>query len=231
MNAHERLNQAVRAANEGRYDEALQEYIWFHNHALEDEPSLSGVRLSFALGYWLELGEKYPPALVALRSIRDEKTNSLVSASEDLELFIDVSSINEALSEEKYTYDLFLAVNQLSPEFANLCSRIALPAIVNCRDYALARSFLPKPSMAVARLASQMNEDIEWSLKAVTIEHSAVTIRAIVHNYAEDIQMLTDIIRETDGHNAAEELKGYAIESVTNDDARKAIDAMLGVPH
>ena len=37
-----------------------------------------GVRLSFALSYWEQLGEVYPPALTALKKTRDDKTALLL---------------------------------------------------------------------------------------------------------------------------------------------------------
>jgi hypothetical protein len=36
--------------------------IWFYHHVLECDDALVGVRLSFVLGEWVELGGKYPPA-------------------------------------------------------------------------------------------------------------------------------------------------------------------------
>lgn len=40
MTAQERLHVAHLAAIEGKHEEALTEYIWFHDHALEEQPSL-----------------------------------------------------------------------------------------------------------------------------------------------------------------------------------------------
>jgi len=45
---------------QGKYAEALERMIWFHNHALEHELGMYGVRLSFALSEWKELGDVYP---------------------------------------------------------------------------------------------------------------------------------------------------------------------------
>lgn len=36
------------------------EFVWFHEHALEVDRAYRGVRLSFALAFWLELAEQYP---------------------------------------------------------------------------------------------------------------------------------------------------------------------------
>ena len=47
MSAKERYKNVQAAVREGRYEEALREQIWFHDHALEEQRSLYGVRLSY----------------------------------------------------------------------------------------------------------------------------------------------------------------------------------------
>jgi len=60
------LSDTQQMVREGRYQEALERFVWFHDHALEHEPSaMYGVRLSFALSYWKSLGDVYPPAMTA----------------------------------------------------------------------------------------------------------------------------------------------------------------------
>src|SRR4051812_29867743 len=65
MNASERLHSGRTATHEGRFEEALSQFIWFHEHSLEEDRAYLGVRLSFALSYWMELAERYPPARAA----------------------------------------------------------------------------------------------------------------------------------------------------------------------
>jgi len=40
----------------GQFEKALQDHIWFHENALKHKPALYGVRLSFALQEWVNLG-------------------------------------------------------------------------------------------------------------------------------------------------------------------------------
>ena len=35
----------------GNYKEASERFAWFHNHSLEHEPAMAGVRLSFGIPY------------------------------------------------------------------------------------------------------------------------------------------------------------------------------------
>lgn len=48
MNAHDRLNAGRTAIHEGRFEEALSQFIWFHEHALDEDRLYRGIRLSFA---------------------------------------------------------------------------------------------------------------------------------------------------------------------------------------
>ena len=68
--ARQVLRDAREEARRGAHAEALEKYLWFYHHALEHSPALSGVRLSYAISEWVELGNAYPPALEALESAK-----------------------------------------------------------------------------------------------------------------------------------------------------------------
>ena len=70
--ASEALRQARAFADSGDFDKALEKHEWYHEHAVELDPSQRGVRLSFALNSWIQLGAKYPPALASLKTICDD---------------------------------------------------------------------------------------------------------------------------------------------------------------
>ena len=94
------LNEAQRDAASGRYKVALAKHVWFHQNALKHDPALYGVWLSFALGYWTDLGKNYKPALKKLRSIRDQAAESVGQDKQSPESFHDFASINEALARQ-----------------------------------------------------------------------------------------------------------------------------------
>ncbi|MGJ8650475.1 MAG: hypothetical protein ACSHX4_08955 [Opitutaceae bacterium] len=110
------LQETVEITKEGDYEKALERHVWFHEHALEHQPSMTGVRLSFALSYWVELGQQYPPALEKLKEIRDQKEKRILDGEGSFGLFHDVSGINRALKEDKRTLDLFKKVESNNPE-------------------------------------------------------------------------------------------------------------------
>jgi hypothetical protein len=94
MDPSERLNSARKAARDGRYEDALNEYVWFHDYALEFNPDYCGVRLSFALTYWAELAMVYPKARSVLREIRDRNAEAILTGVPNQQLFQDIVRIN-----------------------------------------------------------------------------------------------------------------------------------------
>src|SRR4051794_21274037 len=118
MNASERLNSGRAATHEGRFEEALAQFIWFHEHSLDEDRAYRGVRLSFALAYWLELAEKYPPALAAYRNQLDDKSSRLTRGDLDRALFNDIESMNERIGEDEKTARIFSYLDEKHPQFA-----------------------------------------------------------------------------------------------------------------
>src|SRR5688572_26854027 len=84
--AEDGLERARRFAERGKYEEALREHIDFHDNILKTHPAMYGVRLSFALSAWIDLGQEYPKALTALKDIRDQKTDRLVKGEMNREI-------------------------------------------------------------------------------------------------------------------------------------------------
>jgi hypothetical protein len=219
-----RLHQARWAAIDGRHEEALREYIWFHNHALRHEPSLYGVRLSFALSYWMELAKAYPKARRELERIRAGKIAALRNGKGGRDLFHDVTAINRQLTRPRDTYRLFRKLQATRPRLASRCATIALPAIVLSRDFELARHYLPWPARRVARLAERLNGDIAG------LKHRnsrAPARQAYIHNYCEDVRMLIAVLRGVGERSLAAEIRTSALDLVHSRSVRQAVRAAL----
>ena len=128
--------------NMEEYEEALERTIWFHNHALEHDSSMYGVRLSFALMYWKDFGDKYPPALVALKDIRDKNTGKLLAGEGSPELLNDVEAINRTLSEKDKTIDLFHRLDKEKPELAKRSWHYIKDTIIKSGNYELVKKYI-----------------------------------------------------------------------------------------
>jgi serine/threonine protein kinase len=115
------LGDAKDLMNKGDYEAALQRQIWYFNHALEYDQGQTGVRLSFALSQWVELGRRYPRAKQALLEIRDRDTQQLAAGQGYANLFTDMQAINRELQDEDATYALFKIIREKDPQLAGQC--------------------------------------------------------------------------------------------------------------
>jgi len=100
------FEEARAAVNVGNNETALRKYVCVHIHAFGTP--FNGVRGSFALSDWRELGAKYSPALAALKLFRDEAEKSVrATMPYSRDAFYDFLSINQRLDEVDRTVNLF----------------------------------------------------------------------------------------------------------------------------
>jgi serine/threonine protein kinase/uncharacterized RDD family membrane protein YckC len=139
------LNEARTLAQQGKYEEALQKHLWFHENALKHMPALVGVRLSYALADWIKLGEKYPKAKGALVAIRDQNVKTISEGNGSFQLFHDVVAINSCLNEEPKTVELFKTLHEKQPDLAKACYHVSEKELAARREYQICISYIPDP--------------------------------------------------------------------------------------
>ena len=136
------IQQLVR---ERRYQEALDRFVWFDDHALEYDQGIGGVRLSFALSYWKALGEVYQPAKQAMLDTRDRKTRQLREGKGNAALFQDVAALNHTLGDDDATVPLFREIDKADAALAAQCWYFARDLLFSQKQYDLAKKFIPSP--------------------------------------------------------------------------------------
>lgn len=139
------LTEARELARAGRYEEALQRQIWFRANVLRLDPAMSGVRQSFALSDWADLGRKYPPAQQALVDARDRAVAACRAKGGTSNDFSDVKSINGYLDEDEQTVALFRELDAQKPKLARSCIHYAKSKLAEAGEYALCAKYIPDP--------------------------------------------------------------------------------------
>ncbi len=155
----EYLSETRDLVRQGKHEEALERFIWFHNHALEYQPAMYGVRLSFALGYWKHLGNIYPPALEAMQKIRGEKTELLKAGKGDFALFHDVLALNRTLGEAEKTLQLFERIHAEQPERAREFWRVAGDVVFKAKRYDLAQEYVGDLGREFGRINAEYEQN------------------------------------------------------------------------
>ena len=154
------LNEAQKLARQGKYEEALKKHIWFHENALRLDPAMTGVRLSFALSYWVELGKKYPKARASLVAIRDKDAKAFQDGGGTAKLFSDVAAINRSLEEEPKTVALFKRIDGGKAELAQRCYLFAEQYLAGAGEYQLCGKYISDPGERFERTKMNMNRPV-----------------------------------------------------------------------
>ena len=223
MDAHVRLVAARIAAEEGRFEDALREHVWFHEHGLEQDPSVYGVRLSSALRDWIALGRQYPEALRALREIRDRKSQELLSGVQRRELFDDVASIDEHLGERAHTHSLFRGIARIAPGFARRCGDLAFASVVAARDYRLAAKILPR----IDWIAGCFQESCAHLREPGASAHDDHLRRIAVDLFVDEVRQVLTVLRAVDRPEEAALTRQRALDLVEDEVLREMVRERL----
>jgi len=218
--ARKALDDARRLTEEGKYEAALAKHVWFHDNALKIDESYYGVRLSFALRYWIELGEKYPKALEKLRSIRDKKTSRFLGGEMNRELFHDVVSINKYLDEMTATVQLFKKMDTENPSVAADVYDLADTALLQAREYELAKKYLGDPSERLAIAKRNFEEGMKF---ATTSRAGDASRRATGNIYTDEVIRIITLLSETGDRAEAKKIQTEALKTLDNSAIKDAL--------
>lgn len=218
--AQRALDDARRLAAQGDYAGALAKHVWFHDNALSIRPSFYGVRLSFALSDWIQLGEKYPKAFKTLKSIRDTKVSMLHIAPGNRELFHDVVAINEHLSESAATVELFKRIEASDPNFATSLYDLAERALLEAREFDLARKHLGNPSDRLTSAQLHFDQGMQF---AKTTKNSEAARRSFETIFTGEAVGVITVLNETGDRDGAKTIQAEALKTLNNEMIRSAL--------
>ena len=228
-NVDQILDEARQDRDAKRFEDAAAKYRWYHENALQFQPSHGGVRLSFALVDWHRLAGLYPPALRDMQATRDKAATRV---REDglgvLEAMWDLVALNEQLQDAKSTADLMAWLDANRPSDARRFADQALPAVVHVGSFDLAAKYLDLEA-ALRKAASHTavmkdrsylpNEDVEASRRVTNayIDRAAAPavltlVKAGKHSEAQAaVQRLRKILGSgAVTHFSDDALRGFA---------------------
>jgi hypothetical protein len=223
---HEVLERAWNAHATGEYEAALKDYVWLFDAAAADAET-APLRLSYVLGSWAKLAEDYLPARQAMVQTRDADAARLLQAGDsgDGALFNDIRVINDKLGDLQNTYHLF---QRLPESLALECARAALPSVMACGDFELARRWLPRPEQHLAQAAAQLNE-LKSGINVLTTEGMAELLSE-VFNYNAEVSLVLDLLNGCGDTAAAAAARQQAVALVQAPEARACVQAELDAP-
>jgi hypothetical protein len=207
------LARARKYYEQGNYEKALQDHIWFHDNALKYKPSLYGVRLTFALLDWIELGKKYPKAHNELIDIRNRKAEQIKNKRGTLELFHDVKSINTYLNENKKTVDLYKEIAVCDFDLAKQCYSLAKDDLIAYQEFELCNRMMEAPMFIIRDMRKLLDQNIaiyktrqwaddahlDWTIQYY-LEETEFTLIVLVNNgrFVEADRFLAQAAKDID---------------------------------
>ena len=144
------------------YEESLQRFIWYHDHAAEFSTNLASGWLINALSDWVELGRRYPKAKQALIEIRDRKDQEFHEGRGYFELFMEINSINDYLQCQDDTCALFKFIEEKDPKLARQCFIVAESALMNRHEYAWCLRYIGDGPAAFERIRQDWEREKQW---------------------------------------------------------------------
>jgi hypothetical protein len=186
------FRDAVKDAVAGRHQLALEKLVWFHENTIRIQPSLSGVRRSYALRAWKELGDKYPPALTALRRSRDAARHGARNKRGKAagHCYADFAAINHYLIEEAKTVRLFKWLHKHRPKVARDVYHRTEEVVARAKEFKLCGAYIDS-SKQFARLRMGFRVNMRLARKEFGTEHEEYARKSFSEKTTRLVALLT----------------------------------------
>ena len=207
----------------GRYAESLQKHEWYFEHS-RNEMGMGGVRLSFALGDWLELASDYQPAMVAFVSLRDRTEKRCRESRGEFKAFHELSALNSYLDSNDRTIAMFLNIAKEDKNAAASIYHVAEPFLVASGMYKECGPFLEierkiETYINVLRIGKKLEETYAG------LEHSPPPLAEQM--YRERTTRLVALLALNDRASDAEMAMNQSLAELESDEFRAELAAAL----
>lgn len=216
--------QSIRSDVQAKdYQTALAKHVWFHENALKHNSALTGVRLSFALAYWDQLAQIYPPALEKLKEIRDQTTKQVLDGKDVATSFQELEALNRTLDQNNMTVDTFLLLHKEHPEKAKLAYRLAQPALLKAKEYKICGEYLePEKSYQLLVRTREANQQL-----AKNPQIGPGILEFSDKHFSNQTAILVALLVVNDRREEARSIAEKARKEWDNADFHKALDSAL----
>lgn len=226
------LREAQADARARRYEEALAKHLWYHQNTEEFDAGQTGVRRSFALSDWHDLGADYPPALVKFEETREASRMSVLESPHPKRVwndFADYAAMCEQLDEEQQIADLFLALRDKSEKHAKKVYPLAERALVDAGRFDVCGEFLdPKRAMELEIKSYELNKQLAGEREG---DHGQRLLNFGERKLRHDAAVIVAIVAQNDKPDDAAALAQQARAAWDDKELNEALDqALAGTP-
>jgi RimJ/RimL family protein N-acetyltransferase len=219
------VDEAIRAREEGRYEDALRHVLASFARVVstDRERHIGNIMPMLEWGF---LAAEYAPARAAMVEARDVQVHRLLAGELNYGLarnpwlgppsrFSLIAKMNETLREPCSTSEVFARLEAMYPAQARRDAFLALPAVVEAGDFALAERYMPDPMGMLSNL-----NDTAQSWQLFPPARTAPRLAAELSNFATELRLRAAILRGLGRGDQADALLDAALAGLANDELR-----------
>ena len=215
------FDQLSELAEAGKFQEALEKHIWFHE-ASREMPGMGGVRLSYALDIWLGLAKKHEPAMKALVDLRDKNKKLLLDGKGGFDNFHDLSALNLTLENVDDTFKVFIEIHNDYPEQAKNYFHVVEDLLVERKAYDICEQYLQDPVQKYFQIEHLHKTNIELTKSNPELDSNdfkEYTEQSFVNGVCQLIEILIALKKR----EVAEEVQQLALKHYHHESIERAM--------
>ncbi len=225
------LDQARQAVKSREYERALALYDWFFDHALDDDPAaFYGVRLSYCLHEWADLGKMYPAAKAQLEFKR-QTSLALLETTREPERFHDYVAISNSLGVPDQLMTQFLTYHDKDSRLAEEIVRFIWNQLVEFGQWSVCSRYVPDAQahyerkllqfdegMAVCNTYPEVDrEELAGHLKRFCIRDMRNLLLVLAHDgRSKELLAIQDRLVKDMDHRQLSDVSAAALEDLKN---------------
>lgn len=227
------LVSAAVAHNEGRVEDEIRVLSALFGQVAEGGARAEEIHF-MTMFMWSQLAADSEAARAALVGMRDAQRERLLNGETDLgaqtdgwrcSRFTMIVDLNKMLNDRAATYDLFVRMLALSPDSVQGHAHLALPAIVEAGDFALAERYLGDPLQRLDELNA-----LAQKYPLFPPNDQAPRLAAELFNFMKDVALRTAVLRGLGREDEAASLQSALEPGLAGDEMRALARRELAAP-
>ncbi|XZE21710.1 hypothetical protein SH449x_001615 [Pirellulaceae bacterium SH449] len=205
-----------------RYEDSLQKYIWLYRESHLLNPAFNPVRLSFAIGGWVDLAKVYTPARSELLKAREFASEVVASNSKNskVDSFRNFDAICRELGEQYKSVELFKKVSAKDVELGRELFPYIRVGLFENKDYEFLYNFID-PLEEFTVLSNRLTQNLDRPT-------TSTEVRAILEQrYCEDVSGLVRMLLHRNEASEAGRLVTEAVLIVQDGTLQEALRKLM----
>lgn len=196
------LHNIDKLVAEKKYQQALEAHQYFFEESKKSS-GMGGVRVSFALASWAQLGSVYPPALIALSKISSDHKASILSGKGSFYIFQEYQAINSYIGKNNETLETFLEADRKFPTQAKDYYLPVKELLISAGKFDIIKKYFNDPIYEYELIRNER----ERALSQLRQKVAGYNVESINSEFQVKVKALLEVTRKIGLTEEAKEIK------------------------